>query len=333
MVLVVALLVVLLLSALLLEFNYEARVSAVAADNYYRSRQALRVAESGVAAAKAALRRPRSQIAEDPDLQALLNGETAIAVGGGVFRIRVASENGKININRLDTAQGREARWRMDQFLRLIDLLNARSQEEEPLPYSIVPSIIDWIDPDDEVTRLPFIERDNEGAESAYYRRLDPSYEAKNAPFDAIEELLLVRGVTPESFWGRRGGEGLGGVDGAAGFRDLATVYGDGRVDVNSAPPLVLMSLAENMPPDAVAEMVEIRKQEPFRHIGELIAVPGMTREVFNRIRPFITVEPAEPYYMVEATGEVHGIRRRLEVVIRKEKGDEGFTVVRRREW
>jgi DNA uptake protein ComE-like DNA-binding protein len=55
-------------------------------------------------------------------------------------------------------------------------------------------AILDWIDVDDEVR--PF------GAESNYYAGMSPPYEAKNGPLDTIEELLLVRGVTPELLFG-----------------------------------------------------------------------------------------------------------------------------------
>lgn len=55
-------------------------------------------------------------------------------------------------------------------------------------------AILDWIDVDDEVR--PF------GAESNYYAGMSPAYEAKNGPLDTIEELLLVRGVTPELLFG-----------------------------------------------------------------------------------------------------------------------------------
>src|SRR5271154_542827 len=40
------------------------------------------------------------------------------------------------------------------------------------------------------------------GAESDYYQSLTPPYNAKNAPMDDLSELLLVKGVTPEMFYG-----------------------------------------------------------------------------------------------------------------------------------
>lgn len=65
------------------------------------------------------------------------------------------------------------------------------------LPYmteEIADAIIDWIDADDET-------RDY-GAESSYYASKSPAYACKNAPMDSLEELLLVRDVTPVLLYG-----------------------------------------------------------------------------------------------------------------------------------
>jgi DNA uptake protein ComE-like DNA-binding protein len=54
-------------------------------------------------------------------------------------------------------------------------------------------SILDWLDPDED-------SREN-GGETAYYSGL--GYACKNGPLDTIEELLLVKGVTPDLLFGR----------------------------------------------------------------------------------------------------------------------------------
>jgi DNA uptake protein ComE-like DNA-binding protein len=58
----------------------------------------------------------------------------------------------------------------------------------------VADAIMDWMDADDEA-------RDY-GAESSYYQGLDPPYAVKNGPLDTVEELLLVRGVTPQLLFG-----------------------------------------------------------------------------------------------------------------------------------
>jgi type II secretory pathway component PulK len=58
----------------------------------------------------------------------------------------------------------------------------------------IADAIVDWRDADENVT--------GQGGESAYYQALQPGYACKNAAFDTVEELLLVKGLTPEILYG-----------------------------------------------------------------------------------------------------------------------------------
>lgn len=85
---------------------------------------------------------------------------------------------------------------------------------------SIADSVIDWRDQDDEPLK--------NGAENFFYVTQSPGYACKNAPFENIEELLLVRGISPEIF--RR-------------LSPYVTVYGSGHVNINTADPVVLWAL------------------------------------------------------------------------------------------
>ncbi len=58
----------------------------------------------------------------------------------------------------------------------------------------IIDAIIDWMDTDDTVS--PY------GAESETYQQMQPPYKAKNGPFETIDELLLVKGITPTLLYG-----------------------------------------------------------------------------------------------------------------------------------
>jgi DNA uptake protein ComE-like DNA-binding protein len=58
----------------------------------------------------------------------------------------------------------------------------------------LIAGILDWRDADQET-------RDG-GAENTYYNTLKPAYNAKNGPFDSVEELLLVRGITAAVLYG-----------------------------------------------------------------------------------------------------------------------------------
>lgn len=58
----------------------------------------------------------------------------------------------------------------------------------------VADAILDWLDADDEPREL--------GAEIDYYSALAPAYAPKNGPLETVEELLLVRGVTPQLLFG-----------------------------------------------------------------------------------------------------------------------------------
>lgn len=58
----------------------------------------------------------------------------------------------------------------------------------------IADAILDWIDADDEAREY--------GAESSYYSQLSTPYSPANGPMQSVEELLLVRGVTPQLLFG-----------------------------------------------------------------------------------------------------------------------------------
>ena len=55
-------------------------------------------------------------------------------------------------------------------------------------------SVLDWIDLDSDTHQS--------GAENEFYLSQDPPYYCKNGLVDDISELLLVKGVTPDIFWG-----------------------------------------------------------------------------------------------------------------------------------
>lgn len=85
-------------------------------------------------------------------------------------------------------------------------------------------SIIDWIDADDEQRTA--------GAENTYYSSQIPGYLCKNRPLDSLEELLLVKGVSPDLLFGtdsnRNGVEDDNENDGSgwsAGWAAYLTIY------------------------------------------------------------------------------------------------------------
>jgi general secretion pathway protein K len=131
---------------------------------------------------------------------------------------RVTDEGGKIPIN-VPSGQ-----FDAKLYPLLVHVLTNMGVDPQ-LTSTIADSVIDWEDEDDE-------HRVN-GAESDYYGGLPNPYPAKNKRLDSIEELLLIKGVTPELF--------NGGTDRVPiGLRDVFSIFNNtGQVNVRYATPEV----------------------------------------------------------------------------------------------
>lgn len=124
---------------------------------------------------------------------------------------------------------------------------------------TIVGSIQDWIDRDDDAHAS--------GAETSYYQGLEIPYAAKNGPIDDLSELLFVKGVTSDIYWGPNAANhppsfwqqdthntdttrsaGLlpsAGRSGApqVGLVDVFTAISSGRINLNTASMTVLQMI------------------------------------------------------------------------------------------
>jgi general secretion pathway protein K len=129
----------------------------------------------------------------------------------------------------------------------------------------VVDSILDWID----VDKVPHAS----GAEDEYYQALQPPYLAKNKPMNLLEELLLVRGVTPDYYFGHREKAPDGQIVELYGLSryltaHLPTVIGS-RININAAPLPVLLSVP-GLPPGVAQMIYERRRVKPFRDLSEI---------------------------------------------------------------
>jgi hypothetical protein len=121
----------------------------------------------------------------------------------------------------------------------------------------LVANLADWTDGD--TVRLY-----QGGDEDALYQRLEPRYRARNAPFDTIQEMRLVEGWNRDGVWQRLG--------------QHLTIYGEGKVNVNTAHQPVIRALFSALyegpiPSDAFVE----QKVEEFMTLrGTPVAQGGI---------------------------------------------------------
>lgn len=138
----------------------------------------------------------------------------------------IVDERGRFPLNSLLDGDGN---WRSAYRRVLENLLAGHFGVSEPRIRTVLLSLKDWMDPDEEPSGT-------RGAESAYYRRLDKPWTCRNAPLRSAAELRLIRGVSRELFAGDEERAGLG---------ELVTVHGEGAINVNTAPVPLLAALVK----------------------------------------------------------------------------------------
>jgi general secretion pathway protein K len=228
--LIIVLLMVSIIVALTIQFNRDTRSEVYGAANVSDGIRLRYIAESGFYAGEALLLADKTSFDgltepwANTEMIALKSEEF---FDNGAFKLAIQDEGGKIPINSLVNGNTYNPLIR-DLLLRL--LTGPHFRLEQRRAEDLRDAIKDWIDADDEVT--------GGGAEGAYYAGLAKPYASKNAPIDCIEELLMVKGVTRELFYGM--GESPGLVQ-------CMTVFGDGRININTAPRPVLRALATEM--------------------------------------------------------------------------------------
>ena len=141
-------------------------------------------------------------------------------LGGGTFRIRAEEPwpNGQPRYGLTDEDRYLNLNTAPREVLRRLFQLAGGLREEEAS--GLAAAVEDWRDEDDTAV--------SGGAEGSYYRGLENAYDCKDGPFESVEELRLVRGVSPELY--RR-------------LEPHLTVYGSGRLNVNTAGRTALLAL------------------------------------------------------------------------------------------
>lgn len=127
------------------------------------------------------------------------------------IRYGVVDEESKININFADRAM----------LTRLIENLPLFKEDQAK---EVATAIVDWRELVGQSETTGFYSDD-------YYSNLKDPYEPKHGLYESIDELLLVKGVTPEVY--NR-------------LRPYLTIYGNGLVNINTASAPVLVALGLN---------------------------------------------------------------------------------------
>lgn len=240
--LLLSLLMVLLLTVLILELDFQTRADLRAAANFQDDLKADHLARSATAAGEALLRYDTQGGSQYDALTELWASPIAeYPLGDGVISGAITDESGKFNINSL-VKNGLEVTKKSAQFRRLLGRLEMDPEQVSTL----TDSILDWLDQDNQPRPA--------GAEEETYARRDPAYSPKNGLLETLDTLHMVHGMTDDL------------------YRKLlpdVTVYGDldGKININTAEAVVLESL-EGFDAETARRLIDNR---PFEKVADYL--------------------------------------------------------------
>jgi general secretion pathway protein K len=181
-------------------------------------------------------------------------GENLGLGGEGRFELVIIDEESKLNINtaargdiisRTRVAQQLMGLLAPPQYNPMFENEDADGQHSDR--QTICGAIIDWADSDEELESCDLSAQapTARGVEDNYYQTIGLPYFRKNAAYDSLEELRLVRGVG-DDFWAT-----FVDPDPRDPRKRVMTVWGSGAVNVNTANAQTLLALVCAGAPDA----------------------------------------------------------------------------------
>jgi general secretion pathway protein K len=168
---------------------------------------------------------------------------SGLGLEGAGFEVQIVDEDAKIGLN----TASRSSFGARDVGRQLMGLM--AGPQYDPLferrgfdgdyatRFDVCGAVIDWVDANQDAENCdPTSQAQSVGPEDSYYRNLPEPYQRKNAPFDSLEELHLVRGIG-DDFW--------------ATFVDPnpddpaqrpVSVWSQGKININTTSPRTLLS-------------------------------------------------------------------------------------------
>lgn len=191
--------------------------------------------------------------------------EKTIELGDVSVTFELSDISSKLNVNKLGAKTEGVRERTIAQFDRLATVLGLEVMELGNV-------LADFVDEDSEG---PYEDR------------------AINRSLITHKEVLLLEEITPEVFHGVSSDE-----EKRSGIGEFITVWGDGKVNLNTASVQVLEALAEGMDKTVASAIVNYRqpssegeKPRAFESIEGVKEIPGMTEEIFSAIREDISVK------------------------------------------
>ncbi len=376
--LILALLVLTLLVVIVGQLAYSTRIDLQVARNASDSQAALMAAWGGVEFAKGLLRDDVQHNEHDGAADRWARLTQPIKVGEVAVTLKIDDEDRKLNLLLLRSEHEAYVEFAEGMLERIIaEAREGVGDRQERSPAELAEALIEWI-------------REGKTPGTAQEQSEAEREDGDEIPPLTLSEFLVVKGWTDEVLFGPppaprkvaddddpygalegptlSGGDGddpndaaLDALYGDTGrepraVADFFTLWSTGRININTAEPIVLASLSESMSEAVVRAIVARRNSgngdnaesdggagdgsgegeggltdNAFREVNELREVEGMEEgggegepSLIGALQHYLTVQSHT--FKVRATADVGRVRRTVEVVIRRSKS--GFRVL-----
>ena len=276
------------------------------------------------------------------DSEMLSQAVDEMGLEGENLTIKITDELSKIQVN----AMVKEFPGNVPDFdqIRIWErFLQLRFSEEKDLdqrdPALIINSVKDWLDSldDDAITGIS-------GAESGYYLGLNPPYVCANGPFNHVDELLSVKGITKDLLKD----DNIDEMDEAAeqlNLQDVFTVQGidhevlengryryKGKININTAEVEIIKALLPQGMEELARNLVEFREQKNEEGdvfvnsldkgwYKKVIELSEKEQKKFERV-----ISYSSNLFKVESTGVENSSKIKLAAWVQRERQKESGT-------
>ncbi len=257
--------------------------------------------------AKGAIERALLHMNWGPDFYRFAQPDFDFTFPDGQARVEIVPEASKLSMNAS----------RPEELERLLIALG----QSEDRATEITEAILDW-------RSSPPV--GGEGPFDSFYLSRSPSFLPRHASFQENEELLLVKGVTPDLYFGTS-------LDGSrAGLRDCLSAHSNGfAVDINFARAETMIAIG--IDPEDAAAIVKNRATHPITGAPELAEIQQSLGPAGARLRigrgGMFTLRATA--VMRRPDGKLSDLRRTVAALIKEWAGNNqfgkrpGFEVVR----
>lgn len=213
---------------------------------------------------------------------ALVNNQR-VRLNDGVVTLFVAAESGKIDLNAAPP--------------EVLGALWSSIGAPQMRPETFAARVVDYRDEDSEPS-------EGDGAETPQYAAAGPDRLPANAPFERVDDIRNVLGVTPQA---------------ARLLAPMLTVHNpSGKLSALDAAPATLRALPGG--PRVVDQVRVLRSQLPIDD--------GKLQQALGETAKFVSVEPFSPAYTVRVQAERNGARRVVQIILTASRSAEALYFV-----